>query len=163
MSEADRLIDLFERTHGGDPWHGSSIRAVLDGVDAAGAAAHPVPGAHSIWEIVLHMTGWRGEVIRRLEGHEAAEPARGDWPAPPPPTDANWRAALDALDASHRAVVAAIRAHAAQDLDQPVRDHRNPPLGTGMSFAGTLHGLVHHDVYHEGQIALLKKALASAK
>jgi hypothetical protein len=163
MSEPDRLIDLFQRTHDGDAWHGPSVRAALTGVDAAGAAVHPVDGAHSIWEIVLHVIGWRGEVVRRLEGHEATEPAAGDWPTPPPATDANWQAALDALDASHRVVVAAIRAHAAIDLDQPVRDRRDPALGTGVSFAVTLHGLAHHDVYHAGQIALLKKALASAK
>ncbi len=163
MKEAERLIDLFERTHGGDAWHGPSVRAALEGVDAAAAAAHPVAGAHSIWEIVLHVTGWRGEVVRRLDGHEASEPSAGDWPAPPTPTDANWQAALEALEASHRAVVAAIRAHASKDLDQPVRDRRDPALGTGVSFGVTLHGLVHHDVYHAGQIALLKKARASAR
>ncbi|MGH7628258.1 MAG: DinB family protein [Gemmatimonadales bacterium] len=67
MTEADRIADELARAHGGDPWHGSSARAVLAGVSAAQAAVRPIPNAHTIWELVLHVTGWRREVARRLE------------------------------------------------------------------------------------------------
>ena len=68
-SEADRLIDQFKRAHDGDPWHGSPVMEILEGVTAAQAAQRPPNGAHSIWELVLHMTGWRNEVARRATGN----------------------------------------------------------------------------------------------
>ena len=80
MSEIQRIVDQLEREHTGDPWHGSPLHAILDGVTAAQAAARPLPAAHSIWELVLHMTGWKSEVRRRLSGAPAAEPDGGDWP-----------------------------------------------------------------------------------
>jgi uncharacterized damage-inducible protein DinB len=159
-SEIDRLVDLFERTNSGDAWHGPSVREALDGVTARGAAAHPIAGAHSIWELVLHVTGWRGEVVRRLQGHEASEPMEGDWPVPAETTDAHWREALAALDRSHREVVTAVRRFDAARLDERIVDRRDPSSGgLGASYAVTLHGLVHHDLYHAGQVSLLKRAL----
>jgi uncharacterized damage-inducible protein DinB len=159
VSELSGLVDLFTRVHGADPWHGPSMLDTLRGVTAQQAAAHPVPGAHSIWELVLHVTAWRREVIRRIAGATAGEPLEGDWPAVPEPSEENWRAALDELQRSHEDVLIAVRSMPRAQLDEPVKDARNPPLGTGLSFYTTLHGLVHHDVYHGGQISLLKKAL----
>ena len=79
---ADRMVaevnqggDLVERVVEGDPWHGPNVVALLDGVSARDAAAEVVPGAHSIWQLVLHMTGWTREVRARLEGEAAGEPA----------------------------------------------------------------------------------------
>jgi uncharacterized damage-inducible protein DinB len=159
MSERDRLLDLFDRTHAGDAWHGPSLHAALDGVTAAQAAAYPVAGAHSIWEIVLHISGWREEVVKRLRGRSASEPDDGDWPTPPPASPDAWRAARDRLDATHQLVVQAVRALSEADLETAVRDTRDDAEGAGPSYALTLHGLVHHDVYHAGQISLLKRAL----
>src|SRR5262245_24212984 len=64
MSEIDRLVDELERDHAGDPWHGSPVKAILRGVTAAEAASRIVPQAHTIWELVLHMTAWKDEVRR---------------------------------------------------------------------------------------------------
>jgi hypothetical protein len=75
--EADRLIDQFKRAHDGDPWHGAPIMQILKGVTAEQAAMRPPNGAHSIWELVLHATGWRNEVVRRATGEPAQEPRRG--------------------------------------------------------------------------------------
>ncbi len=131
----------------------------LDGVTAQMAAARPIPGAHSIWEIALHVTGWRGEVRRRLQGATAGTPPQGDWPPMPPhPTGEQWATVLDALQRSHDDLVETVRALDDSRLDAPVKDERSRELGTGVSQYVTVHGIVHHDLYHAGQMALLKKA-----
>jgi uncharacterized damage-inducible protein DinB len=158
MSEINRIIDQFEREHDGDPWHGSPLRAILDGVDARHAARKPLPDAHSIWELVLHVTAWKKEVAKRVGGAPAGEPENGDWPAPGEPTDARWTSALADLEAAHRGLIAAIRALPEQKLIEPTNDPRDRPLGAGVSYYVLLHGTVQHDVYHAGQIAMLKKA-----
>lgn len=159
MREAERLADLVERVVEGDPWHGSNVLTVLAGLSAIDAARHPVEGAHSIWELVLHMTGWCDEVRARLGGAPAAEPACGDWPVVHDVSPAAWAAATAQFVASHRELAAAIRRAGDGVLETPVRDPRNPPTGTGLSHYLTLHGAVHHTVYHAGQIALLRRAL----
>jgi uncharacterized damage-inducible protein DinB len=159
VSESSRLIDQLERAHGGDPWHGSPVRAILDGVTAAQAAAKPPNGAHSIWALVLHMTGWRNEVAARATGEPAGEPAAGDYPAVGDPTPARWTAALAALDASHANLVRVVNGRSDDFLLQPTNDPRNRPAGTGVSYYQLLHGIVQHDAYHAGQIAILKKVL----
>jgi uncharacterized damage-inducible protein DinB len=158
MSEIERILDELEREHTGDPWHGSPLHQILTGIDAVHAARTPIPGAHSIWEIVLHMTGWKSEVAQRVTGAPAGEPAAGDWPAIGEPTDARWRAALDGLEAAHRQLIASIRSLPEGRLFEPTNDPRNRPLGTGVSHYVLLHGIVQHDVYHAGQIAILKHA-----
>ena len=159
MSEIDRLVDQLQREHEGDPWHGSPLRDILKGITAAQAAAKPVPNAHSIWELVLHMTGWKKETRRRLSGAPAADPEEGDWPATGATTPERWTEALDRLEVAHRELVAAVQALPENRLFEPTNDPRDRPLGSGVSYYVLLHGIVQHDVYHAGQMALLKKAL----
>ena len=159
MSEAARLIDQFKRAHDGDPWHGSPVKAILTGVTAMQAARKPPNGAHSIWELVLHMTAWRNEVAERATGKPSGQPAAGDYPEVGDPTPARWRAALAALDASHERLVSVVHDMSDTHLLKPTNDPRNGPLGTGVSYYELLHGIVQHDAYHAGQIAILKKVL----
>jgi uncharacterized damage-inducible protein DinB len=159
MTEIDRVIDELQRAFSGDPWHGSPLLHILDGVSAEQAAAHPVRGAHSIWELVLHITGWKGEVRRRLSGAPASEPDEGDWPAVGDTTPERWARALEALRRANEQLIASIRELPEDKLFEPTNDPRNRPLGAGVSYYVLLHGIVQHDVYHSGQIALLKRAL----
>jgi uncharacterized damage-inducible protein DinB len=158
-SEPVEIAALIERIMSGDPWHGPSVKKVLDGVTAETAAKKPLPHAHSIWELVIHMTGWTREVAARLGGRKAQEPAAGDWPEIGEPTDARWREAQAALFTAHRELAQAIRGVDSTTLPRPVLDFRDNALGTGLSHYLTLHGLVHHTVYHSGQIAILRRAL----
>jgi len=158
MSEIPRIIDQIEREHDGDPWHGSPLSAILKGTTAQSASRRPIPGAHTIWELVLHMTGWKNEVSRRLFGAPAGMPEGGDWPEVGEPTEARWRSALDRLETAHRNLMTGIRSLPEDKLFQPTNDPRDRPLGAGVSYYVLLHGIVQHDVYHAGQIALLKKA-----
>jgi uncharacterized damage-inducible protein DinB len=158
-AEIARIVDQLEREHEGDPWHGSPLSAILAGIDASRAAAHPVAGGHSIWELVLHMIGWKNETTRRLQGGVAAMPLEGDWPDVGEPTDERWKDALQRLDAAQAALIAAVKALPVAKLYEPTNDKRSGPLGTGVSYYVLLHGIVQHDVYHAGQISLLKKTL----
>jgi uncharacterized damage-inducible protein DinB len=159
VSEGDRLIDQLKRAHDGDPWHGSPIKEILKGVTAEQAAKRPPNGTHSIWELVLHATGWRNEVARRASGAPAQEPEAGDWPNVGDPTPQRWTEALAALDASHARLVDVVRGMTEAQLQQPTNDPRNRELGTGVSYYELFHGIVQHDAYHAGQIAILKKML----
>jgi uncharacterized damage-inducible protein DinB len=157
MSEIDRIIDQLQREHEGDPWHGSPLRTLLAGMRAEVAAAHPIRRVHSVWEIVLHMTSWKNEVRRRLSGAPAGEPEEGDWPEVPAPTEEAWTAAVARLEDAHKALVTAIQQLPEAKLFEPTNDPRNRETGSGVSYYVLLHGIVQHDVYHSGQIALVRK------
>lgn len=160
--ENTNIAELVERVVTGDPWHGSNVEQLLRGVSADDAAKRPVPGAHTIWELVLHMTGWAREVRARLDGHDAQQPAEGDWPPMGTISEERWVEVKRHLFEAHNQLTAAIVALDNRSLDEPVRDFRDNALGVGLSRYLTLHGLVHHTVYHAGQLALLKKALGNA-
>jgi uncharacterized damage-inducible protein DinB len=159
MNEASRLVDQFKRAHDGDPWHGSPVKDILAGVTAAQAATAPPNGAHSIWALVLHLTAWRNEVALRVAGKPAGEPAAGDYPPVGEPTESRWQAALAALDASHEHLATVVRGMSDEQLWAATRDPRNPPLNIGDTCYEVLHGIVQHDAYHAGQIAILKRTL----
>jgi len=71
------LLDQIRKTHAGEPWYGSSRMRLLDGLTAAEAASHPAGSTHSVWQLVLRMTAWTGEVGRRIAGSPARGAARG--------------------------------------------------------------------------------------
>ena len=159
MTQIDDLIADLERENAGEPWHGPSRAAVLADVDASLAARRPPGGAHTIWELVLHMTAWTGEVARRLRGATAGLPPEGDWPPMPAPSDDAWRAAKRALDDAHRELVASLRTLPPERLDDVVRTTPTSPEVAGVSYAVTVRGVLQHDAYHSGQIAILKRVL----
>jgi hypothetical protein len=134
---------------------------LLQDVDAAAAAARPVPGAHSIWEIVLHLTGWVREVTRRLEGQAPQLPPGGDWPVVADTSPTAWESAVAALQAAHEDLGPVLLAFPEARLGDPVGTTHEPAVGSGVSFETMISGLLQHDAYHGGQIAQLKKAWAA--
>jgi hypothetical protein len=161
MSETNRIVDELARAVEGDPWHGDSVTSILNGVSAATALARPDASVHSIWEIVRHMTAWTGEVERRLDGHAPAEPQEGDWPAPSGTTEDDWKRDVAALIAAHHRLLQKVATLSGESLQTPPVEHRDRPSGSGVSFYVLLHGLSQHHAYHAGQIAVLKKLVAS--
>ncbi len=159
MNEVERIADELDRSMTGDPWHGPSLVAVLDGVTARAAAARPISSAHTICELVLHLAGWTREVTRRLAGHGAGTPLGGDWPAMDSVTDATWAAANVALIDAHHELIAAVSGFPADRLEAVVGPQRDAATGTGTTYAVMLHGLTQHYAYHGGQIAMLRKAI----
>lgn len=160
-SDFDALRQDLHQVYDGDPWHGSSITAVLNGVTAEMASTRPIPAAHTIWELVLHMAAWTREVASRVRGADARNPPE-DWPAPKfGAGEVGWKAAKDDLAEAHTELERAVDSIKAEDLMRWIGDQRDPSLGTGLPVGTVIRGLLQHHTYHEGQIALLKRAVQS--
>jgi len=152
-SEAARIADQLRRAFDGGAWHGDSLFEILEGVTAGRAAARPIEGGHTIWELVLHVAAWDGAVLRRLGG---AAVELSDAENFPPVTDASaagWRAALAQVRRGHEELVAAVASLPDSRFDDMVPGKE----GAHYTFYYMLHGVVQHELYHAGQIALLKK------
>ena len=161
--DADRLLAELRRAHDGDPWHGPSRATLLADVAAPDALWHPGGGAHGIWETVLHMRSWTREVARRAQGGAPASPEDGDWPAIAERTESAWAETLASLDAAHEELLAAIRTLPTGRFAEKVGATRDKPLGTGVSHRAMLLSLAQHDIYHSGQIAILKRLARAAR
>ena len=157
-SDLDALRQDLHQIYDGDPWHGSSITTVLKGINAGVAAKRPIPGAHSIWELVLHMAVWTREVASRVRGADAKDPPE-DWPVPRSGGGENaWQAAKDDLAAAQKELESAVDALKPDGLMRWIGDQRDPALGTGLPVGTVIRGLMQHHAYHQGQISLLKRA-----
>ena len=156
MSEVDRIRDQFRRAFDGEAWPGPSVIALLNGVTAEQAAARPIAGAHTIWELTQHIRAWESACLRRLNGDPAQLPDSEDWVTISDFSEAAWEQSKQGLLDTHNQLLEAIGALDDSRLDQPIMDHPSIPFSTTYV---TLHGGVQHDLYHAGQIAILKKAL----
>ena len=153
MSEVDRIADQLRRAYEGEAWHGPPLKQILAGVTAEQAARRPVANAHTIWELVLHIAVWESVVRRRLAGEVTDPSPEQDWPPVRDTSEAAWKKALADLEHGHLQ----LRQSVATLNDTQLSD-KVP--GKNYSRYGMLHGVVQHDLYHAGQIALLKKALS---
>jgi uncharacterized damage-inducible protein DinB len=153
MNEIDRIIDQIRRAYDGDAWHGSPLRAILADVPAETAAAKPIRDAHSIREIVRHITFWHDGVRRRIGGEVVEADEVEQWPDAIDAGEDGWRQELRDLERAHAALVETVGRLVPEDLERPVP-------GNPYNVYVLLHGLVQHNLYHAGQIALLKKAAA---
>lgn len=160
MSLRGTLTHRLKDTWHGSPWYGDPSDKILAGITAAEAARRIAPDTHTIWEIVLHMTAWTETVAERVRGLGAKAPERGDWPAMPadPSADA-WVRTLGDLEKARQSLLAEIEATHEEEIQIHVRSHSPPFKDTGISRAGTVAGLIEHDAYHLGQVALLKRAV----
>ncbi len=154
-TETGRLEDQLRRSFEGEAWHGPAVLEVLAGVSADQAAARPVAGGHCIWELVLHLAGTYRLVLRRLGGDAAQLSAQDDWPSLPVTTPENWSDTVEMLRQLNLDVRGAVRAFAPDRLDDPLV--AEPPYTAYTQFIG----ITQHDLYHAGQMALLKRALGA--
>ena|SRR6185503_535063 len=148
------LEEQLRRSFEGPAWHGPSVSEALDGVTASDAASRPIPNAHSIWELVLHLSGTYGLVLRRMRGDTAPLSLADDWPAIPDTSESAWAAAREEL----RAINARIRKEVLEFPEDRL-DEQLIPNPTYTAFTQFI-GITQHDLYHAGQIVLLKKAIA---
>ncbi len=153
------LAEQVRLAHAGPSWHGASLVENLAGINAEQAASRPISEAHSVWEIVLHLSAWVNEVTRRMEGGVPDLPAEGDWPAVGSVSDEAWARATAALAEAHERLAHAVERGTEARWAARVGGERNPPLGTGVTHGTMIAGLLQHDAYHGGQIGLLRKAL----
>ena len=151
MDEIKRIDDQLRRAFEGHAWHGPALRELLADVTAEQATARPIPGAHSIWEIALHIAAWHEGVRRRVEGERVELSPEEDWPPVASTSEAAWQDALAVLERTHTELRRTVSRLADARLQEMV-------VGKDHSVYVMLHGLIQHDLYHAGQIALLKKA-----
>jgi uncharacterized damage-inducible protein DinB len=146
-----QLAEVLVRNVTGPMWHGPALAELLAGVPYQQAASRPIPDGHTIWELVAHVTAWAGIARARVHGQRIGDPSpEENWPAPPEATEAEWTAAVAALQESHRALAVDVAALDDLSLDRQIS-------GLDYSLATLLHGVVEHGTYHGGQVALLKK------
>jgi|SRR5579862_278284 len=150
-SEAALIADQLHRAFYGEAWHGPSLIELLTDVDAATAAAQPLAGAHSIWELVMHIAAWDNAGMVRLEGKKCQPAGSDNFPPVSKPTEAAWRKTVAETKRTHDRLVKMV----AGLPDSRLRD-RVP--GKRYDFYHMLHGIAQHELYHAGQIAVLKKA-----
>ena len=150
-SEIENIVDQLERAFEGDAWHGSSVSEILECIPAERAARRLLPRAHSIWEIVLHMTFWQRKVRERLEGRPIEAPAdEEDWPEVIDESATSWADAVGELRRQYEL----LRNEA---LNWRERDLSQRTEGQRYTVYEMLHGIIQHGLYHAGQIAVLDK------
>jgi uncharacterized damage-inducible protein DinB len=152
-----QLDEAYERA----AWHGPNLRGSLRGMSPETAAWRPARGRHNVWELVLHAAYWKYAVRRRLTGEKRGRfPVAGsNWFQRPEgePSATAWRRDLVLLDQEHRALYAAVKALPEKELDA---------RSAGSKYANLrlVSGIAAHDLYHAGQIQLVKALLrASAR
>ena len=151
MRAIERILIQLNAAYGGPAWHGPSLRELLDGVTEEQARARPVANAHTILELVVHIRAWMDAVSERLAGSERELTTEEDWSDV---AQTSWPVVLEELDHAESRVCDAVARLRPEDLDKNV-------AGKKYSVYVLVHGLVQHNLYHAGQIALLKKMLAA--
>ena len=151
MSEILRIADQLQRSQRGPAWHGPALGELLAGVDAAVAERRFLPGAHTIREILLHVAAWQSAALHAVEGRQMPDLAGlEDWPGAGS-REQDWSDAVDRLDRVNQTLVAALGKFPEERLSEKVP-------GRSESFYFLLHGVVQHNLYHAGQIAILTAA-----
>ena len=137
-------------------WYGPSLMRALESVNSEQAKANPIGGRHSIWEIVNHCTYWMEEVDRALRGENIFDVEKvEDWPEPGGSPE-EWQADLEKLVATHEKVDKRIRALKPEGLERKLEATFGETF-FGFTFRKMLHGISDHNIYHAGQISLLKR------
>jgi hypothetical protein len=151
MKTKELVLALFDEAYKKKTWHGPNLRQSIRGVSAKQAAWRPGAGRHNIWEETLHAAYWKFAVRNRIEGGKRgsfALPGSNFFPRPEKgkTSEAAWRADKELLQREHRALRAAVE----RALDLP----------EGEKFLKEIYGVAFHDIYHAGQIRLLRRLMA---
>ena len=150
-SEAARIADQLRRAFYGSAWHGPAVLELVNDVDAETAAAKPLDDVHSIWELLLHIEAWDRAGLIRLGGKKCQMKGEKNFPPVTTPTDEAWRGTVAQVKETHDALVKTVAA-------LPESRLRDQVPGKKYDFYHMLHGIAQHELYHAGQIAILKKA-----
>ena len=150
-SEAAGIADQLRRAFYGTAWHGPAVFELLANVDAAAAASRPVEDVHSIWELLLHVEAWDRAAMVRLAGEKCQPSGTENFPPVNQATEVAWRRALSSAKRTHDRLVKTVEA-------LPESRLRDRVPGKRYDFYHMLHGIAQHELYHAGQMAILKKA-----
>jgi uncharacterized damage-inducible protein DinB len=153
MTESVRLADQLRRAFEGNAWHGDSLLELLAGVNAKTAAAKPIKNAHSIWELVLLIAAWDDATLRQTGGEAVSLTDEQNFPPIRDVSEAAWRQAIESAKKTHNELIKAVAAFPDARLQDPVPGKSEKYYNFFYLFSG----IVQHELYHAGQIALLKK------
>jgi uncharacterized damage-inducible protein DinB len=153
-TECNRIALQLASTINGEAWYGDSLRKILEDVTATRALAHPIPNAHSIWELLCHVEAWVKFALGAIDGEPIpawpAMPVELDWPTVTNTTELAWKQAVNSFFSHHLKLVEAIKGFTDERLEASVP-------GRTYNFYRLFQSTIQHAVYHTGQIALLKK------
>lgn len=153
MNEVKLLRDQIKTTYQGDSWHGPNVLKTLEGVDIKQAKARPIPGRHTIWELTDHIAFWLEVATEAVKGNYMKPDMKGNWPEMGK-AEEEWNKSLNRLEVSVNSLLDALAPLSSEDMERMVPDTDN-------NLRHMLHGALHHNLYHAGQIAILKKKLIS--
>jgi len=149
----ETLIAGFDQAYNRQSWHGTNLRGSIRGVTFAQAARRPAPDRHNIWELVVHAAYWKYTVLRRLTGQKRGSfPLEGSnfFARPLEMSERAWRGDIALLDRMHRDLRAAV-------VGLPPAQLHAKAKGAKTTNAFLIQGIAAHDLYHAGQIQLLKR------
>jgi uncharacterized damage-inducible protein DinB len=155
-TECNRIAYALASAINGEAWYGDSLRKILDNVTAKQAEARPIPNAHSIWELVVHVEAWVKFCLGAVQGKPIppwpAMPKEQDWPLVPETGEQGWKQTVNSFFSTHLQLVKALKTLSDERLEAIVP-------GRSYNFYHLFQGMIQHAVYHGGQVALLKKML----
>jgi uncharacterized damage-inducible protein DinB len=151
VSECHRLAKQMQLAFDDEPWYGPSLTSVLDEIPRKRIHEHPIPGAHSIAELMVHMAHWKEVVLARLDGDPVSDANPRDW-ARLDSKSATYSAVRNRLEAAHHTLMERVAEFTDADLAVQV-------AGNNLDRDELLQGILQHDIYHTGQLAVLVKAL----
>ena len=154
MTKGEFLADDLRRAFRGDAWHGPSLGELIAHLTPEEAMQRPIPTAHNIWELVLHITSWSNIALRRINGGQVEAYDGEDWPEVHEFTQARWDAAKDSIGESYERLSEVVVGMTDDDLTA------NAPQST-RSVAAMVSGVAQHAAYHGGQIAVLRKIVST--
>ncbi len=152
MTTTQLLLVTIDAAYDKRSWHGTNLRGSLRGVSIDQAAWRPAYGRHNIWELTVHSAYWKYDIRRRLTGekaHSFAIDGSNFWSRPVEGTLKEWNTDLALLESEHRLLRQAVAKFPS------TRWNRKAP-GKPFNFEGLVRGIAAHDLYHAGQIQLLK-------
>ena len=147
------LLTILDTAYNRRSWHGTNLRGTIRGLTAGQAVWRPARHRHNIWELVVHAAYWKYAALRRFTGGARGSfPLKGsNWVERSNGSDeAAWRKDVRLLDQQHRLLREAVAALSARDLNRT-------PRGSKVSNFALLSGMAAHDLYHAGQIQILKR------
>jgi hypothetical protein len=150
------LLEVLDQAYDTKAWHGPNMRGSIRRLSAQQAAWRPSPRRHNIWELVVHAAYWKYTVRRRLLGEKRGSfPFKGsNWfVRPVERSEVAWQADRALLDEMHRTMREAIAALPERKLNTRI-------AGSIFLNKAWIYGIASHDLYHAGQIQLLKRMMA---
>tara|TARA_R110002167_G_scaffold33327_11_gene107087 strand:+ start:2082 stop:2540 length:459 start_codon:yes stop_codon:yes gene_type:complete len=150
MAESKGIASLFEKLYDGKPWIDVNIVSVLQPISAEHAAKRVFPKNNTIWEILNHMIAWRTNVLQRVQGKVLQSPDHNYFEKITDTTEAAWMETLERLEQTQQAWLQFLK-----DTNSDTFGKNYAP--NNMTYYEHIQGLLQHDAYHLGQIAMMAK------